>query len=309
MKPLKLILLILTIICSKNSFSQVSDNLTYLNAYNFDFNSTDKTTGYLGNLNLFFNLKTPDATKYYINAGLKKIDYAFSNNNVTEDIIDNIKLKPLQNVSAIGDKYLTQYNRYTTSTKIRTWSGYFQLLHKITQIKNLYAHFHAELQISKVNFKTSIQTLDTITSTVTNTSSIPTLYNTLDKEYNIDKTYFGYYFGSGITGDFLVYDAANFKLRYFVQFTAGYSNIKPGNSRSINAFQKIKDNYSDFTPNFDTDNHFFHLFNTYVSNKVNGLDLIIGSEIRGNFISPPLYIFYVGINTDLDKIAKLFQKE
>jgi len=101
-------------------------------------------------------------------------------------------------------------------------------------------------------------------------------------------------------------DAPKFKLRYFAQFTAGYSNIQPGNSKSINAFQTIKDNYSDFTPNFDTNNHFFHLFNTYISNKINDSDLIVGSEIRGNFTSPPLYIFYVGINTNLEKIVQLF---
>jgi len=80
------------------------------------------------------------------------------------------------------------------------------LLHKISNIQNLYAHLHTELQISKVNFKTSIQTIDTITTTVTNTSTIPVLYNTLDKEYELDKTYFGYYIGTGITGDFIIVD-------------------------------------------------------------------------------------------------------
>jgi len=54
------------------SFSQTSDHLTYLNAYNFDFNTIDKTSGYLGNLNLFFQLKNGKATSnWYVNAGLK----------------------------------------------------------------------------------------------------------------------------------------------------------------------------------------------------------------------------------------------
>jgi len=304
----KLLVVILTLCGVSFSFSQKTDNLTYLNGYNFDFNSTDKTSGYLGNLNLFFMLKNNKKdTKWYINSGIKKINYAFSDNSVSEDAVDNIKFKPLQNVYAIGDKYLTEYNRYTTTTKINTWSGYFQLLHKISKIQNLYAHLHTELQISKVNFKTSIQTLDTLTTTVTNTTSIPQLYNTLDKEYSLDKTYFGYYFGTGITGDFIILDEPKFKLRYFVQGTVGFSNIKAGSTKSLNGFQTGKDNYSDFMPNFETNNHTFHLFNTYVSNKINGLDLIIGSEIRGNFTSPPLYIFYVGLNTDLENIAKLFQ--
>ncbi|MEC4049123.1 hypothetical protein OX284_006755 [Flavobacterium sp. SUN046] len=286
---------------------KASDYLSYLNAYNFDFNSTDKTSGYLGNLNLFFNIKNSKATKWYINTGLKKIDYSFSNNNVTEDKIDNIKLNPLENINTVGNKYLTEYNRYTTSTKIKSWSGYFQLLHKITKIKNLYLHAHTEFQISKAIFKTSIQTLDTITNTITNSAPTPTIYNTLDNEYEIDKTYFGYYLGVGTTGDFLIVDNSDFKLRYFVQFSTGFSNIQEGNSRSINAFQEVKNNYSDFTPNFDSNKHFFHLLNTYVSNKINNLNLIIGTEIRGNYLSPPLYIFYVGINSDLDKIANLFQ--
>jgi len=68
------LLICLVLLGTTVSFSQtVADNLTYLNAYNFDFNSTDKTSGYLGNLNLFFNLKnklTP--TNWFINAGLKK---------------------------------------------------------------------------------------------------------------------------------------------------------------------------------------------------------------------------------------------
>jgi hypothetical protein len=303
----KILLIVLTLCGVASSFGQKIDNLTYLNGYNFDFNSTDKTSGYLGNLNLFFMLKNnKKPTQWCINAGLKKINYAFSDNSVSEEAVDNIKLKPLQNVAAIGDKYLTEYNRYTTITKINSWSAYFQLMHKITKIQNLYAHLHTELQISKVNFKTSIQTLDTITTTVTNTSAIPALYNTLDKEYSLDKTYFGYYFGAGITGDFIILDKEPLKLRYFVQGTVGFSNIKSGSAKSLNGLQTVKDNYSDFMPNFETNNHTFHLFNTYVSNKINGLEIQIGSEIRGNFTSPPLYIFYVGLNTDLENIAKLF---
>lgn len=284
------------------------NNLTYLNGYNFDFSTTNSASGYLGNLNLFF--KVNEVGKWYINAGLKKINYAFSESEYAKTQIDNVAKNPLDDLTIAGTKYNKEFNKYTTSSKITSYSGYFQVLNKIfdKNIKNLYWHSHIEFQVSKVNYETAITTVQSIEKEVTPTTDLATILPILNTNYSINNTYFGFYFGTGITGDFKIIDSEEYKLTYFFQGTVGISNIQLGNNSNPFLESDYFKNNVNFTNNYDPSKHFFHLFNTYVSNKVNGLNLLIGTEIRGNFESAPLYIFYVGVNTDLEKIGALFKK-
>jgi hypothetical protein len=290
--------------------SFANDNLTYLNAYNFDFNNSSASSGYMGNLNLFFAINRKSGeSKWAINAGLKKINYAFADSKYTTFAKENILIRPLDNVEAVGDKYYREFNQYTTTSKISSWSGYFQLLRRIAKdkIDHLYLHTHIELQISKVDFNTEKLNIQRDTATVAAIEDIPVLQTGLENNFSITNTFFGYYVGVGITGDFNIIKQDNYNLRYFVQETLGYSNLQLGNSKALLTQNEYFNNNVNFMGNFSSDRHLFHLLNTYVSNKINGLNIMIGAEIRGVFDSPPLYIFYVGINTDLQKIGGLFK--
>ena len=292
--------------------SFVNDNLTYLNAYNFDFNNSNAASGYMGNLNLFFVLNKKSAEPgWAINAGLRKINYAFADTKYTAYEKENILIKPLDEVMNVNDKYLKEFNKYETTSKIGSWSAYFQVLHRIARhsIQSLYIHVHTELQISKVDFKTekfNIQS-DTVTVTAANVDKIPPLQTGLERNLNINNTYFGYYFAPGLTGDFNIIEADGYKLRYFMQESIGYCNLQLGNSKSLFTDENYYNNNVNFMGNFFSGKHFFHLLNSYVSNQINGLNIIVGTEIRGVFDAPPLYIFYVGVNTDLQKIGGLFK--
>ncbi len=289
--------------------SYTSDNLTYLNAYNFDFNNSNTSSGYMGNLNLFFKLNKKDVeSKWAINAGLKKTNYAFTNNNYATYVEENLLINPLDQLSEVGDKYYTEYNKYSTTSKISSWSAYFQLMYKVIKnFKNIYAHAHTELQISNVDYNIEKTNIQRVINSITTTENIPNLTPKLEDNASIHNTYFGYYLGGGLTGDFIIIDQENYKLRYFIQETIGFSNVQSGNSKSTFTDNNYFNNNVNYTGNFDSSKHFFHLLNTYISNKINGLDIIVGTEIRGVFDSPPLYIFYVGINTDLQKIGDLFR--
>jgi hypothetical protein len=284
-----------------------TEHLTYLNAYNFDFNDTNNS-GYLGHLNAFFSLNSKDTWK--INTGIMKINYtSVSTLNKSNSQIDSVLIKPLD-VIVPGSKYLKEYNVYNKNLKITSYSAYIQLMRKVWKsdngLSNVFVHGHMELLISDTEYTTEITNIqrDTVVATGENIDNTK-FKQMISAKASEKNTFYGGYFGIGGTGDFKVCDTNAFSLNFFTQITLGLTNIQPGSGRSSIGDMDIN-NTADLSANMSSEHHFFHLIHSYFNSNFDGLNLIIGAQIRGPFEAPPLYAFYVGINTDLNKISALF---
>lgn len=287
----------------------VPNELTYLNAYNFNFNSTSKS-GYLGHLSAFFKLDKSNE-KWYINAGLLKVNYSsLSSMDVNEDKIDNVLIKPLDELSE-GGKFLKEYNIYKSSLKISSYSAYVQVLRGVWSDKSkqnrIFVHGHLEFLVYDAEYSTNIETVqrDTLNATVQD------IANGFIKKINtqsVDKNnFYGIYFGAGLTGDFNIVSSDDYKLHFAFQGTVGFSNVEPGNGKHYVGNQDVENRNRDLIGNLGSNTYTFHLVHAYFTNSFNGLNLLIGTQIRGTFENPALYVFYVGVNTDLNKIAGLFK--
>ena len=129
----------------------------------------------------------------------------------------------------------------------------------------------------------------------------------MDYKISDTNTFYSFYLGAGITGDFKVHESESFTLNFFFQSTCGYSNILPGDANPMVGTLNVDDGKRHLIGNLSSNNHGFYNINAFFSNNFDGLNLIIGSQIRGTYVNPALYVFYVGVNTNLKNITKLFK--
>lgn len=273
----------------------------YTNAINFDFgNSTKESLGYFGHINYFFNIKKKgilDKSQHYINTGIIKSNYYASEvNDGSFKQFDNVLETPFSSNES-GEKYIKEYNQYDYSVKLSTYSVYLQYLWKfIDNYNSLYIHAHGEMLISNIKTSVQIKNLDKVESTIPQN---PIKLSYLDRDISYTKQNIGAYFGIGATAKFN-FDGVT-KLRYFFQCTTGISNTQ------LNP--KLYPQDQNQPPSYVEKNGVapFFLIHSYFENRINGLNLILGGQMRGNFSNAPLYMFYLGVNTNLDKLEALFK--
>lgn len=272
----------------------------YTNAVNFDFGNTAKNSlGYFGHINYFFNVKKKsNSTAHFINTGFIKANYyATEINNGSFYQVDNIIESPLSSTEP-GDTFIREYNEYNYEVKLNTYSVYIQYLWRFLKDYNsLFLHAHGEMLISNMKTSVKIKNIDALQSTIPEDNSIPLSYLNRDVLYTRQKI--GAYFGAGATAKFNFQGVA--RLRYFFQGTAGFSNTH------LNP--KLFPQNQNELPNYKEKNGAapFFLIHSYFENNVSGLNLILGGQLRGNFTNAPLYMFYLGVNTDLNNLIGLFK--
>lgn len=280
--------------------------LTYLNAYNFDFNNSGNS-GYFGHLSAFFPL-IKDNDVYYINAGLLKANYTSlqSMDNSTERI-DKVLVNPLNDV-AVGVEYLKQYNVYKSNLKISSYSVYIQPMYRIIPtIKNLFVHLHVEFLIYDAEYITNVTTIRSENKNVLADELADVFLPRLETAHSDKNNYYGIYTGAGITGNFKVSPNPDYGLDFMFQATTGWNNLQPGNGSNMLGSINVDNNNADLIGNMGSQHKGFYWVNAYFNNTFSGLNLQIGTQIRGNFDNPALYVFYVGISSDLKKVASLFK--
>ena len=257
----------------------------YTNAINFDFGNTAKNNlGYFGHINYFFNVKkNKENSKHYINTGMIKANYYASEiNDGSFNQFDNVIEGPLSSVEP-GQPYNREYNQYDYEVKLNTYSVYVQYLWKfLNNYNSLYLHAHGEMLISNMKTSVKIKNLDMVQSVIPEDNSIPLSY--LNRDISYTKQNIGAYFGAGATAKFNFEGAA--KLKYFFQGTAGFSNTQ------LNP--KLYPQAQNELPMYNEKNGAapFFLIHSYFENNVSGLNLILGGQMRGNFTTAPLYMFY-----------------
>ena len=106
----------------KKNESTVWNNLTYLNAANFDFNESVKTS-YLGKLNIF--AQDIKESPLGFNAGIMRIKFNYKDSSNSTYYMENRLIHPLDSIKQ-GQQYLRQFNKYTTTRSNVTWSFYVQ---------------------------------------------------------------------------------------------------------------------------------------------------------------------------------------
>ena len=55
------------------------------------------------------------------------------------------------------------------------------------------------------------------------------------------------------------------------------------------------------------DNNGFFIIHSYFENNLTGVNLVVGTQIRGDYITQPLYMFYIGLNTNLENLVDLLK--
>lgn len=286
-----------------NNEDSIPNEFTYVNAISFDFGNTKSSTSYLGHLNYFFNVtKNGSNSKHYLNTGLLKSNYYSAEiNEGSYNQVDNVLENPNDPTSP-GSTYNKEFNKYDISVKLNTFSGYFQYLYKISKINSLFVHLHGELMISNYETNVKITTISSSQETIPSTDIIP-ISNYINKDNTFTKQNIGGYFGGGLTAkmkfDFGTTDST--KINYFLQGTTGISNTQ------LNP--KLYPSSSNNLPLYEENNGAkpFYIIHSYFENNITGIKLIIGGHIRGNYATAPLYNFYVGINTNLDNLKKVFE--
>lgn len=284
----------------------------FTNAINFDFSSTSKTSlGYFGHISYFFNIKRDEkASNYYVNTGLLKVNYY--NESLNKNIftrVDNVLDNPLSDRTIPGTKYNKEFNKYDIDVKVNSYSAYFQVMRKITKKYNdLYVHLHAELLLSNLETNATITNIAKDTATVVANHLIP-INNYLEKNQSTFSQNVGSYFGAGITSKFNFLNTNNkSSIKYFFQATTGLSNTKLNNSFNRTEFSTPDQN--DKKPsqyNEDNPSPAFFIIHSYFENNFTGANLILGSQIRGNFNNAPFYTFYIGLSTDLEKFQDILK--
>lgn len=291
---------------SKSSPVSEDEKLMFLVGYNFDFEKTNASNGYMGHL----NIKFPVGERFKINAGLMKINYS-SNSNRDEFRTDNRKLHPLGTSGGTADtKYISQYNKYALSVKTSSYGAYFQPMYRIT--RDLHVHGHFELLVSQAEFGAQASTIQSDTLDL---PSLPEdveklkLQNTLNYDRRGKATFYAGYFGVGLTGDFVITKKDNYYLKYFIQGTTGLTNNQLNDSpkRFEANGNEFVDRDLSFNVNPEFNEKYFFIVSTYVNASYDGIRLYVGAEIRGVYQLAPIHIFYAGVNLDLYKIASVFK--
>lgn len=283
-----------------NEDSDQPDDFNFVNAVNFDFTNTSKTSAnYFGQLNYFFNLrKNGIISNWYANTGLMKLSYYSSLNKNTINRVDNVLENPLK--TQVGANYNIFYNKYEYDVKLSSLSAYAQLLRKFPGVKYNYLFFHLHTEILITSLETNLQ----ITNLQTETSTIPdTIFpisQYLENNQSDIKQFVGAYFGLGLTAK-PNFNLENTKINCFFQGTVGLSNTQ----LSQKLIEINENNTKPFTN--DKSSAAFFLIHSYFENNLTGVNLVIGSQIRGNFTTQPLYMFYIGLSTNLENLTNLLK--
>lgn len=311
------------------------NNITFLNAANFDF--TGEVSGsYLGKLNIF----APDIknSAFGFNAGIMRIKFNYKDSANSTYYQENRLIHPLDEVK-LGEKYLRQYNKYTTTRSNTVWSFYAQPMFRIvswpytkkdgsTKSKarenriypnGIYLHLHLELLINKTNVTTSVQSLQQDTAVIKDTSLTYVRY--LPNPLIFDKTFLNGYYGIGIT--FNLDPFSNGNSRFFFQPTVGLTTNYPNwTSQDITSSAVIVSPTRGGTtvgqPGTGTrgtnvqgyngvKSSAFYLIRAEFSQLLSSnSQLILGTDIRGLFPKfNPLYAAYIGLNVNLDALVKV----
>jgi hypothetical protein len=277
--------------------------ITYLNAFNFDFSNTTTQSNYIGHLNI---LSGNTSKKWGVNTGIMKINYSQNSTDVNEIItVENVVISPFEPLTQ-NSKYLKQVNSYKTTRKNTVWSLYVQPLYRISDENNdneVFAHGHLELLPSSWNSKTTVTNIKqdtaifmpgtpaiTAKTILTNTSS-----------YTISGVYG--YFGLGMTFNLPIWENGKF----FFQPTVGItSNYPQPSSVDINSnvfpFQEKRsvDQWSSF-----------YLIRANYNHKIGESSiLVVGVDVRGLFPKySPLYAVYAGLDLSINKLVTLITGE
>ncbi len=269
------------------------DKINILTAGNFDFGEKVKLN-YLGHIN--FYSPNINGKRFGINCGVMKINYNDTNQLLESYSKDNILLNPLKN-PAVGDKYISQFNRYKFSLKNVNWSNYCQLillLNKFDAQSKFYLNLHGELAINRVNIDYEFNTLyqDTMIFDSTNVSNV--YRANVNTNGSQQKSFYNWYLGTGITGDIFICE----KGRLFTQLNAGVTKGIPYFPSILNYNSLVQDNperkYSIFYM------YRFYYLHT-ISDAAKG---VFGADIRGMGKVDPQYALYLGLTID---VAKFFE--
>lgn len=275
-----------------------SDSFLMTNAINFDFGGTSKnSTGYFGHINYFFNLKNfnGERTHKYINTGLMKVNY-YSPELNTGSIqqIDRVKISPLDT----STQYIEMFNQYNYEVKFNSYSAYVQFLMAYFNSRNIYLHLHSEFLVSNISTEINIKNIEKKTLEQQN---ITPLISYLPEKLNYDKQNLAGYFGGGLTAKYNFYDDEKTNIDYFLQLTSGISKMQ------VNP--KLISIDSNLLPKYEKSKSVepFFIVHSYLENDISNVNIIIGSQVRGNFKNPPLYTFYIGLNSSLENFKNIFK--
>ena len=308
------------------------NNITFLNASNFDFNN-DLQGSYLGKINIF----APDilGSPFGFNSGIMRIKFNYTDTTNNPLYFENLLINPLQ-AKNHGEKYLKQLNQHATSRSNIAWSFYLQPMLRIVsypwpknkngkdnieRIRNrkpkpnsivpngIYFHLHGELLVNNTNVRTNISTIyqDTLTiDTLQNLTYISYQKNPLI----FDKAFLNGYFGAGLT--FNIDPFSNGNSRFFFQFTLGKTTNYPNWSSqeiSTTPINVVTNSAGIITQEYEkiTTGSFYLVRAEFAQMLSDNSQIIIGADIRGLFPRySPLYATYLGININLDALVKVF---
>lgn len=322
------------------------NNITILNAFNFDFNGP-LTTSYLGLVNVF----APDFFSRRVGrkdgrfgffAGLEKINYSTANINgndstQTQYAFQWVLANPtgynyVTNQISPGSKIYYEYNKYSFSSKNTVISLYFDPTYRTGIIPfdptdskvGIYWHVHAEFMVNKWTNISSFGTLsrDSLNYGSPSTSGLASppgsyVHPYLTSPINVDYTIISGNFGIGTT----LYVAPfpkDSSTHVFFQATFGASVNSP-NFGNLTTFVVNKGNGLISLPNIDgapaapiTYPHlkaFWLIRSSLMQSLSNKTELILGATIRGVFPSvAPQYAIYFGLNLDFSALTGLFSK-
>lgn len=306
----------LFLLCISYGFSQNEEKIRsivknempeflFTNAVNFDFgNTTKNSASYFGHINYFFNVnKGKKASLYYVNTGLIKVNYYSSEiNSGSFNQFDNVLENPL-NSTQPGENYIRQFNKYDFEVKLNSYSAYVQLLRKITKdYNNLFVHLHGELLVTNINTSVKVTNINEETAVIPTDNIIP-IVSYLETEQSTSTQSVGAFFGAGLTAKFTFMKDGddNSKINYFLQGTTGFSNTK----LNPKLYQRDTNELPSYNEQKDTTP--FFIIHSYFENNITGANIILGSQIRGNFTSAPLYSFYVGLNIDINTLTDILK--
>ena len=302
---------------SDEDSNKLSKNITFLNAANFDF--TGKLdVSYLGKLNIF--APSIKDSRWGFNTGIMRIKFSYNDTSNSRYYIEHRQISPLDSMKQ-GDKYLREYNKYTTSRTNTVWSFYIQPMYRLVEFENenaessftsgIYLHLHGELLVNKTNVTTNItnQLRDTLTVD-TSARGISYFYlptNTLIR----DRTFLNGYFGIGLT--FNLDPFGNGHSRFFFQPTIGWTTNYPNwTSQDITSTVvsvvptrgsgvSLPESYEPLRSK-----GFYLIRAEFIQNLSKNSQVIVGADIRGLFPTfNPLYAAYIGLNVNVDALAKL----
>jgi hypothetical protein len=310
---------------NKKETTTVWNNITFLNAANFDFSNTISGS-YLGKLNIF----APDIknTPYGFIAGIMRTKFNYKDTSNATFYSENRLIHPLDSIKQ-GTKYLREYNQYTTTRSNIVWSFYIQPTFRIVswgiskkknsqranrylpntaQPNGVYLHLHGELLVNKTNVTTNIQNLQRDTALIDTTKRLN--YTAYQRNPLIfDRTFLNGYFGAGLTTYLDPFGNGN--SRFFFQFTFGVTtnypnwasqdisstvmNLVPTRSgTAIQSYQSIESGA------------FFLVRAEFAQMLSDNSQLIIGTDIRGLLPKySPLYAAYIGLNVNLNALVNI----